>query len=421
MAAAVRFSNVGKKFRRGAVHESLRDLLASTGRRIIGREVQSKRPTFWALRNLEFEIAPGEALGIIGPNGAGKSTALKLLAGILRADEGTINVNGRLAALIEVNAGMHGDLTGMENIFLTGAIMGMTRAEIKSKLDDIIEFSGIGEFIHTPVKRYSTGMQARLGFSTAAHVSPDVLLVDEVLSVGDVAFRHRCEERMREMVASGVALIFVTHNLEQMRSICHRTLVLDGGKSAFVGSPADAVGHYLKATMTRVGEMSYVDNPRTGKTDGRVLAMKFLANDGREVECVHPTEPLTMQIDFELDRDVERLTVETALRRDGGEMMVSLNSRHQGITFKAPAGRHDVRIDLPAFPLGGGNYFAIVRLWDADRSELLAETPYKFMLQVDDQGKGTGLLSLPHEWSALRTIEPIVANQTHAAEEIPCL
>ncbi|GJM26510.1 MAG: sugar ABC transporter ATP-binding protein [Phycisphaerae bacterium] len=420
MAGAVQFSKVGKKFRRGAVHESLRDLLASTGRRIVGRKVHSKRPTFWAVRNLGFEISPGEALGIIGPNGAGKSTALKLLAGILRPDEGSIHVNGRLAALIEVNAGMHGDLTGMENIFLTGAIMGMNRAEIKSKLDDIIEFSGIGDFIHTPVKRYSTGMQARLGFSTAAHVSPDVLLVDEVLSVGDVAFRHRCEERMREMVESGVALIFVTHNLEQMRSICHRTLVLDGGECAFVGSPADAVGHYLKATMTRVGEMSYVDNPRKGDTDGRVSGMTFRGADGSEVECVRPSEPLTMEIGFELDRDVDRLTVETAIRRDGGEMMVSLNSRHQGITFKAPAGRHDVRIELPAFPLGGGNYFAIVRLWDADRSELLAETPYKFMLQVDDQGKGTGLLSLPHEWSALKTIEPMLANQKQAVDAAHC-
>ncbi|NOX59761.1 MAG: ABC transporter ATP-binding protein [Planctomycetes bacterium] len=408
MAASVSFQGVGKRFRRGAVHESLRDLLALAARRITGRKSRTSRQTFWALRNLDFEVAPGEALGIIGPNGAGKSTALKLLARILRPDEGSIQVKGRLAALIEVNAGMHGDLTGLENIFLTGAIMGMNRAEIKSKLDAIIEFSGIEKFIDTPVKRYSTGMQARLGFSTAAHVSPDVLLVDEVLSVGDVAFRHRCEERMREMVDAGVALIFVTHNLEQMRSICHRTLVLDGGEPTFVGSPTDAVGHYLKATMNRIGELSYVDNPRSEHTDGEVLGMTFLAADGSEVECVCPTEPLTMRMSFMLKRDVQRLTVETAIRRDGGEMMVSLNSRHQGITFQAKAGRHDVSIDLPSFPLGGGNYFAIVRLWDADRSELLAETPYKFMLQVDDRGKGTGLLSLPHEWSALKTVEPVV-------------
>ena len=126
-----------------------------------------------------------------------------------------------------------------------------------------------------------------------------------------------------------------------------------------------------------------------------------------------------MEIGFELDRDVERLTVETAIRRDGGEMMVSLNSRHQGITFNAPRGRHDVRIELPAFPLGGGNYFAIVRLWDADRTELLAETPYKFMLQVDDEGKGTGLLTLPHEWSALKTIEPMLANQKQSVDPAP--
>ena len=255
MAVAVRFQRVSKKFRRGEIHDSLRDLLAEGLRRLTrrGRKPAEDR-TFWALRDVSFEVAPGEALGIIGPNGAGKSTALRLLAGILRSDGGQIEVHGRLAALIEVGAGMHGDLTGRENIYLNGAIIGMTRAEIDRKLDDIIAFSGLEKFINTPVKRYSTGMQARLGFSTAAHVSPDVLLVDEVLSVGDVAFRHRCEERMRALVREGAALVFVTHNLEQMRHICRRTMVLDAGRTTFLGSPNEAVGHYLEVTMNRLGE-----------------------------------------------------------------------------------------------------------------------------------------------------------------------
>jgi len=416
MGVAVRFDRVSKKFRRGEIHDSLRDLLSVGFRRLLRRGYEgTEERSFWALREVSFAVEPGEALGIIGPNGAGKSTALKLLAGIMRCNGGGIEVNGRLAALIEVGAGMHGDLTGRENIYLNGAIIGMTRAEIDRKLDDIVAFSGLERFMDTPVKRYSTGMQARLGFSTAAHVAPDILLVDEVLSVGDVAFRHRCEERMRALVREGAALVFVTHNLEQMRNICRRALVLDAGRSIFLGEPHRAVEHYLEVAMSRLGEMSYIDQPRESAAAVTAIDMRFLDEAGQPVVCAYPDRPLRMEMSFQLRRAVDRLTVETALRRGwGGDQLVSLNSRHHDVTFQAEAGTYRVYIDLPSLPLAGGNYYAIVRMWDADRAELLGETPFKFTLQVDDGGRGTGMVAFPHAWSELQLVKPGVAMEPAA-------
>jgi len=253
---AVRFSHVAKRFRLGETHDTLRDLFACGVRRLLGRGTGDGRSTFWALDDVDFEVARGEAVGIIGPNGAGKSTVLKLLAGILRPDRGAVSVDGRLAALIEVGAGFHGDLTGRENLFLNGAILGMTRDEVRRKLDAIVSFAGIERFLDMPVKRYSSGMYARLGFSIAAHVEPEVLLVDEVLSVGDAVFRLRCLERMRRLVHGGTTLVFVTHDLDQMQSICGRAIVLEQGRVAHEGPARDAVGHYMTA-MSR----AFADRP----------------------------------------------------------------------------------------------------------------------------------------------------------------
>ena len=245
---AIRMEHVYKKFRKGEIYNSLRDLIpALTGRMFQQRELSEKdRREFWAVQDLSFEVKQGEAFGIIGHNGAGKSTALKMLSRIMRPTKGCMVVNGRLSALIEVSAGFHGDLTGRENIFLNGTILGMSKREIQSKLDQIIAFSGIEEFIDTPVKRYSSGMYARLGFSVAAHVDPDVLIVDEVLSVGDYAFQQKCIERMKEVLRSGAAVLFVSHNLKMVAEFCHRCLLLDKGQTVLMGTPQDVISRYLQ-------------------------------------------------------------------------------------------------------------------------------------------------------------------------------
>lgn len=244
---ALKLDHVFKKFRRGEIYNSLRDLIPAMTGRFLKRFGSQKleREEFWALKDVSFEVARGEAVGIIGSNGAGKSTMLKLLSGIMKPTSGTLTVNGKLSALIEVGAGFHQDLTGRENIYLNGVILGMSRNDIKLKFDQIVEFSGLADFIDTPVKRYSSGMFARLGFSVAAHVDPDILLVDEVLSVGDYVFQKKCVARMNEIMREGTTVIFVSHNLRAITDLCHRCVLLDHGTVLSVGPTNEIVRSYM--------------------------------------------------------------------------------------------------------------------------------------------------------------------------------
>ena len=244
---ALRMEHVYKKFRKGEMYNSLRDLIpAMTGKMLRGGDLDSEdEREFWALQDISFEVKRGESLGIIGHNGAGKSTALKILSRIMNPTKGQMIVNGRLSALIEVGAGFHPDLSGMENIFLHGTILGMNKREIEAKLDQIIAFSGIEEFIDTPVKRYSSGMYARLGFSVAAHVDPDVLIIDEVLSVGDYVFQQRCMDRIRAVINNGTTVLFVSHNLKAVTEICKNAVSSDHGKVLAIGKTEGVARKYL--------------------------------------------------------------------------------------------------------------------------------------------------------------------------------
>ena len=250
---ALEMRQVYKKFRRGEIHDSLRDLVpALAGRLFKGRPAgELAKQEFWAVRDVSFAVERGEAFGVVGSNGAGKSTILKLLSGIMKPTRGTLAIHGRLSALIEVSAGFHPDLTGRENIYLNGTILGMTRQEIARRFDAIVAFSGLEEFIDTPVKRYSSGMFARLGFSVAAHVDPDILIVDEVLSVGDYVFQQRCVERMTEVISGGATVIFVSHNLRAVAELCDRALLMEKGQAVAVGPSDEVIRTYLARNETR--------------------------------------------------------------------------------------------------------------------------------------------------------------------------
>jgi ABC-type polysaccharide/polyol phosphate transport system ATPase subunit len=249
--ARVEFSHVSKRFKRGTRADSLRELLPALGRAIIGRGAHlADSDDFWALRDVSFRVEPGEVLGVIGPNGAGKSTVLRLLTGLLAPDEGRVDVHGRIGALIELAAGFHPDLTGRENIYLQGAILGLSRADIRQRFDAIVAFAEVEAFLDTPVKRYSSGMNARLGFAIAVHAEPDVLLVDEVLSVGDRAFQAKAFGRLAEEVKRGIPVVMVSHQLERVATLCHRALLLRHGTVAFEGSARDCVDAYIDGSFT---------------------------------------------------------------------------------------------------------------------------------------------------------------------------
>lgn len=246
--AGVDFEHVWKKFQRGERHDSLRDFIPAMARRIMGRALQRHQlgaNQFWALQDVSFQVRPGDVLGIIGRNGAGKSTILKTLTKIIPATLGRAEVRGRVGALIEVAAGFHQDLTGRENVFLQGAIMGMPKVLIRERFDEIVEFSGISEFIDTPVKRYSSGMNARLGFSIAAHLSPDVLIIDEVLAVGDFDFQQRAFGRMRALAKSGIPVIVVSHQLDRVAELCTSTILLEHGRIKLAGPTSECIQAYL--------------------------------------------------------------------------------------------------------------------------------------------------------------------------------
>lgn len=298
---ALRMEHVYKKFRKGETYNSLRDLVpALTGKMFRGDLNEKDKREFWALQDISFEVKHGEALGIIGNNGAGKSTALKILSRIMKPTKGRMVVNGRLSALIEVSAGFHQDLTGRENIFLNGTILGMKKREIESKLDQIIAFSGLEDFIDTPVKRYSSGMYARLGFSIAAHVDPEVMIVDEVLSVGDFVFQQRCMERMRSIIDGGTTVLFVSHNLKSVMELCDRTLLLEHGKAVAMGSTDSVVRTYLNDSL----------RPRTGRENQRAYISQVKVRDATGEQCQFESgQTAWLDIEVKAREPIEKLAV----------------------------------------------------------------------------------------------------------------
>ncbi len=310
---AVVFDRVWKKFRRGERHDSLRDLFPAMARGLFRRSRHDQLENdqeFWALKDVSFEVRPGEALGIIGPNGAGKSTTLKLLTKILRPTRGTSYVRGRVGALIEVAAGFHPDLTGRENIFLQGAIMGMRKAEITRRLDEIVEFAGVAEFVDTPVKRYSSGMNARLGFSIAAHLDPQVLIVDEVLSVGDAAYQRKCVERMHAFKKQGVTIVFVSHNLQAVQDLCDSTLFVKRDVQA-IGPTTDVLKAYVRATS----------RAETGQSDDiSVVSAEFLGRSSSVT--TQPGTALSLRVNFKVNRPVADLSFGFLIHRSTDLLVV---------------------------------------------------------------------------------------------------
>jgi lipopolysaccharide transport system ATP-binding protein len=316
-SSPVVFDRVWKKFRSGQRHDSLRDLIPATAKRLLGRrppqsELADKE--FWALEDVSFEVTRGEALGIIGPNGAGKSTILKLLTKILRPNRGTSQVNGRIGALIEIAAGFHPDLTGRENTYLQGAIMGMKRAEVARRFDEIVEFAGVGEFIDTQIKRYSSGMNARLGFSIAAHLDPDVLIIDEVLSVGDMAFQQRCVERMGDFKRNGVTIVFVSHNLAAVSNLCDRAVYLKRRPLA-VGPATEVIDTYVRDAF--VGA-----NVSEGE-DFRVRSSTLVGPDGRPVTApIAPGTRLELHVEFEAAKPLDGIVFAFRVLRSTDRLLV---------------------------------------------------------------------------------------------------
>ena len=303
----VEIRNVSKAYRLGTIGAtSLREEAARLWHRARHPESHGQRSAakeFWALRNVTFDVQPGEVVGIIGRNGAGKSTLLKILSRITRSTSGQITLRGRVASLLEVGTGFHPDLTGRENVFLNGAILGMNKAEIRRKFDEIVAFAEVDQFIDTPVKRYSSGMYVRLAFAIAAHMEPEILVVDEVLAVGDAAFQQKCLGKMEQVAGrEGRTVLFVSHNMGAVQSLCKRVVWLDGGRVMHEGTTGESIAEYLKTMMALEAVPLGARTDRTGDGPARLTDVLVESTDLGPV--IRPTSRLKITIRY---KSTERL------------------------------------------------------------------------------------------------------------------
>jgi len=367
MDFAIALTNVSKSYRlwgRGSQFATLKSAL-------LKRDVKlAPEASVEAVKNVSFAVDRGEAFGIIGRNGSGKSTLLKIITGILKPTGGTVAVNGRIAALIELGAGFHPEITGRENIVINGIMLGLTRREIDQRFDSIVEFSGIRDFIDQPVKTYSSGMYVRLGFAVAVHVDPDVLLIDEVLSVGDEEFSSKCVAKIQELKYRGVTLVFVTHQLEQVRTLCDRALWLDHGQVEAIGDPVRVVDHYLQEVSgTQVGTPA---SPPAGPApspapdaaeeerfgSGEVVLSRVAITDdkGRELVALGPGTPVTIEMDVAVRVPQDDFVFGVGIYHADGTCVYGTNTDLEGLTPQRLESNGRVRFVMPSLDLVAGTY-----------------------------------------------------------------
>jgi ABC-type polysaccharide/polyol phosphate transport system ATPase subunit len=312
---------------------------------------------FWAVKDVSFDVARGETLGIIGHNGAGKSTLLKLLSRITAPTEGTITLDGRLAALIEVGSGFHPELTGRENIFLSGAVLGMRRREIARKLERIVEFSGVGTFIDVPVKWYSSGMYVRLGFAVAAHLEADILLVDEVLAVGDAAFQLRCYERIGELRREGATLLFISHDLTSVARLCDRVMLMNHGRVSAAGSPADVIAEYQLLVTESFPASVAEAGLAPGSGSARIKGVSFRDDAGHPVPGASTGGWLTAVVDIDVAQAVTDAIVEVFYySRDGRTLYCQQTTSLDRVLVNLQPGRRRIEFLCPELGLQPGVY-----------------------------------------------------------------
>ncbi len=301
MTVAIEAEGLSKRYRIGemqAAYGTLRESMSHAARRLAGREPHRAPDEIWALQDVSFTVGMGEVLGVVGRNGAGKSTLLRVLTRITTPTSGRARIRGRVGSLLEVGTGFHPELTGRENIYLNGSILGMKRREIKQKLPEIVAFSGVERFIDTPVKRYSSGMYVRLAFSVAAHFEPEIMLVDEVLAVGDAEFQARCLGRMEDMGSTGRTVLFVSHNMQAMTQLCDRAILLDGGRVVLDGPCSEVVARYLQTTTGAGAIRTWTEDKAPGDDLVRLQSVRIVGSGGSTADFIDVREPVGIELRF---------------------------------------------------------------------------------------------------------------------------
>jgi lipopolysaccharide transport system ATP-binding protein len=401
---AIEIRGVKKRFRR------LNDRKTNVKELFSSRRTRTKRyDDFWALKGIDIDIPRGKTFGLIGHNGSGKSTLLKLVAGIHRPTEGTIVHHGRISAMLELGAGFHPEMSGRDNIYLNGSILGMTRKQIDAAMDKIIAFSGLEEFIDTPVKVYSSGMYVRLGFAIAVNLEPEILIVDEVIAVGDEEFQRRCFDHLYELRRRGVTIVLVTHSMALVADLCDEAAWLDGGTLKAVGPSRDVVDQYLAAVNRREADAS-PDREETGAEEGegktprrgsgeiRVTKVDYLGQDGRPRPFLATGQPCTIRISYEATKTLPSVTFGLGFTTESGVQVAGPNSGYGEAAFAVDSGAGHVDFALDELPLQPGEFLVTTAVVDKGHPYDYLDRAFVLKVRADDVTE-PGLVKLTGNWS----------------------
>jgi lipopolysaccharide transport system ATP-binding protein len=413
MSAAIRVTNLGKRYRLGqrtqaskSFAELLMHGLTAPWRRWRQlRETADGEGSFWALREITFDVTPGEVIGIIGQNGAGKSTLLKILSRITTPTTGRVELHGKVRSLLEVGTGFHPELTGRENIYLNGAILGMSRREIAAQFDAIVDYAGIERFLDTPVKRYSSGMYVRLAFAVAAHLQPEILIIDEVLAVGDAAFQRKCLGTMRDVAAQGRTVLFVSHNMAAMTQLCTRGILLDQGQVHYEGKPQDAVHRYLGANNPDVASVTYEVEDRPVQITSATLCDAR----GNAGTVLRTQSPIDVEIAYRVrDWPTGAYLAVLVTTEAGIDVLWSCDTPNAAsLAEPRKPGEHRVTARIPANTLAPGSYVVSIAIYHPVRCKAVDHRPRCLRFTVEDQEsliaylglRPPALLATPLAWS----------------------
>ncbi len=381
MTAAISVQGVGKEFRR------YREKATSVKARVT-RFRRTSANTFWALRDVSIDIEEGQTLGLIGPNGSGKTTLLKIVAGILRPTEGQVVTRGRIAALLALGAGFHPELTGRENVYLNASILGLTRQQTDRIFDDIVAFAELEDFIDSQVKFYSSGMYVRLGFAVAVNVDPAILLVDEVLAVGDEGFQRKCLDRVATFQEEGRTIVFVTHNADQVLKVCHRAVMLEHGRIREQGDPKEVVREFRLVMAKK--DLAYGWD--TGTKEIEIIGADLFGEGGQAREWYAPGDELTIQMDLKANVPmVENPVVSFAIHDQGNRLVYGTNTDWRGVFFPRFEGKHRVQFVLKSLPFVEGRFYVTLGVHARDSSRVyhVQEQHYAFVVIRGEENPGS--------------------------------
>lgn len=386
---AIEVENLGKSYRlRGIAKSSLRDILVHGWKK-------QQAELFWALREVTFRIPRGSSVGVVGPNGSGKSSLLGLIAGTITPTTGTVRTHGSISSLLELGAGFHPDLSGRENVFLNAAVLGIPREDIARRMDHIIEFSGLHDFIDMPVKNYSSGMYVRLGFAVAVETNPEILLVDEVLAVGDLAFQLKCLERIRDFQKRGKTILLVTHDLVSVEQFCDEVKLIHHGRLVAQGNPSDVILSYLKTYMARIGHLNVEEH---GTREVEFTKVRLLNQSGAEASIFTTGRAMTVEIHYHAKRRIEQAVFGFSIKTGNGFFIYGTNTQIMKVSVPPLEGEGVVKLIIEPLSLMEGKYFLSlsVHSWDHATQYHRQEDWYPFAIKSESSAEG--VFQLPCKW-----------------------